>query len=163
MFHYAYLCNDYTTPMKQIRIFIFLIICTFIAGFCSCGSDKEDKLHEAADSFAVAYFNWQFVRAVKYATPESRQWLSYLASQVSQEDVDSLRNMEQGAECEISHINTNNNDSMATVVVNVRNFMDMDSIGKGPHLVEQARFKLPLVYRNDKWKVDLKSILRHEK
>lgn len=147
--------------MKQIHISIFLFVCALLVDFSSCGQDNEEELHETADSFAVAYFNYQFVKAVKYATPESRQWLSYIASQVSQEDVDSLRNMEQGAECETGHIAAN--DSIATVEVSVRNFMDMDSIGKGPHMVEQARFRLPLVYRNNKWMVDLKDILRREK
>lgn len=129
----------------------------------SCHHFGEGQLEEVADSFSVSYFNWQFARSLAYCTPESRRWLSYMASQVNQTDIDVLKAQEECATCEIGEIVYENNDSVAKVEVEVSNFLNMDTIGKVNVMVEKARFYVPVVYRNEKWKVNLTGILRAEK
>lgn len=134
-----------------------LAVCTALVA--SCGRDgDEDQLKADVDSFAVHYFNWRYQDAVPYCTEESLPWLRFAASNVHQEDVDSLRAMDSGAACSIDAVDYTS-DSTATVRLKVENFLHKDTIGGVSHLVEAASVELPLVYR-DKWKVHLKALPR---
>ena len=146
----------------KIRLTISLTIvgCVLI-GFCACKDHKnEEQLRDTASSFAQTYFNWQFNDALAHCTPSSQRWISYAASQVKQDDVDKLRNAEQGASSEIKEINYQEGDSVASVVMKVENFLSMDSIGTVGHFVESATYTLPLVQLNKRWKVKLTELLR---
>ena len=146
--------------MKPIHFFPIIFVTLMLLSLGACSSGKEGDVRAATDSFAVAYFNWQFPKAVEYTTPQSHRWLSFAASQVSQDDVDTLKAMEHGAECEIEDISLNHNDSEASVIITVRNFIAMDTIGAAPHLTREAKFALSLVYADNKWKVDLDGLPR---
>lgn len=110
--------------------------------------------------FSCHYFNWQYQKALHYVTPESEKWLRFEASQVHQVDVDMLKSMEEGATCEIGEVTYLNDDSLATVKVNVTNYLEKDTIGGDSHIVGKATFVLNMVYINDKWLVNLNSIPR---
>lgn len=146
--------NNFTAIM-------FIIV---MLNFISCNhSGSEDSLTKNAVSFSSHYFNWQYQKALRYVTPESEKWLRFEASQVHQVDVDMLKSMHEGATCEIGEITYSNNDSSATVKVDVTNYLEKDTIGTNSHLVDKATFVLNMVYRNDKWLVNLNSIPRKVK
>jgi hypothetical protein len=113
-----------------------------------------------AKGFSDTYFNWQYHRSVPYCTPESRQWLSYMASQVNSEDVEALRSAAEGASTEIADMYYNESDTVASIVVTVRNYLEMDSLGKAGQHRNEARFSIPMVLRQGKWKVSLSAPLR---
>ena len=119
---------------------------------------------EAADSFAIHYFNWHFEKAAKFATEESRLWLSYAASQVQQEDLDILRDKPDAT---VIAENVEMSDSAICVIMTVHDFLQMDTIGTEAHRVEKARFRLPVVrlWENGKqvWKVRMEGLPRSEK
>ena len=78
------------------------LLSLFWFGFGSCSRQEEgDTVKMSVDSFSQNYFNWKFQQAMPYVTHSSHQWLYYVASQVEQADVDRLRSMVQGAECQI--------------------------------------------------------------
>ncbi|MBM6992787.1 MAG: hypothetical protein I3J02_05925 [Prevotella sp.] len=129
----------------------------------SCKQDKESQLIDQVNSFSKAYFNWQFHRAVSLCTEESVQWLSYMASQVNQSDVDALRAMPEGATFEIGEVSYQEPDSTASVKVRVHHYLSMDTLGKAGRPTEQADFVVPVVFRHGRWKVNLSSPLRAEK
>lgn len=143
---------------KNIPLLILAAIFSLATTSCHNGSSKQ--LKGTVDSFATAYFNWRFVDALPHVTAESKKILSFEASQVRQQDVDSLRAMKEGAATEIKDVNYLN-DSTATAIVEARQFLSMDSIGKAPHIINKATFHIPLQYRNGIWKVDLRQPLRH--
>ena len=127
--------------------------------FNSCQHQgSESQLKQVVDSFSVAYFNWQFSRAVPYCTKESEIWLRYAASQVHQADVDILRVQEQGASHQIGDIVYDGNS--ANVVLMVSDYLQMDTIGREGRMIKQAEFHLPLVYREGKWRVSLTGLPR---
>lgn len=144
--------------MCKSKILSSLIIFTSIIALSSCGIESKNDINETVDSFSVAYFNWNFKKAIHYVTPASEKWISYAASQVTEEDVDSLRAMQSGAEIDVKDIDINDEDSTATAEVEVSNFMAMDSIGKPPYIKEKATFHLPLSCDNGIWKIALKSL-----
>ncbi len=141
---------------------LLLMVCVCFTVVTSCHKGSESQLQETVDSFSEAYFNWQFPRAVAYCTPESRRWLSYAASQVNEDDVDSLRAMDRGAEHAIDKVDYQN-DSVAVARVTVRHFMAMDSLGHAGQLIDETHFALPVVYREEQWRVHLSSLPRAQR
>ena len=130
----------------------------------SCGQQgSERQLKEDVDSFATQYYNWQFEQAIPYCTPASRAWLRFAASNVHPEDIEILRNREEGASIELGEIHYADNDSVASIDLTVRNYVRMDTIGKPAQVIMEDRYSLPLLYRNEQWRIDLKGLPRWEK
>lgn len=146
----------------KIRLTISLTIvgCVLI-GLCACTDHKnEEQLRDTANTFAQTYFNWQFNDALTHCTPSSQRWISYVASQVKQDDIDKLRSAEQGASSEIKEINYEEDDSVASVVMKVENFLSLDSLGTVGHFVESATYTFQLVRQAKRWKVRLTELPR---
>ena len=137
-----------------------MVGCVLI-GLCACTDHKnEEQLRNTASAFAQTYFNWQFNDALAHCTPSSQRWISYAASQVTQNDVYKLRSAEQGARSEIKKIQYEEGDSVASVVMKVENFLSMDSIGTVGHFVKSATYTLQFVQLNKRWKVRLTKLPR---
>ena len=97
----------------------------------SCGQQgSERQLKENVDSFATHYFNWQFEQAIPYCTPTSKVWLQFAASNVHSEDIDVLRNRDEGASIELGEIHDTDNDSIAYIDLIVRNYVASPSSTK---------------------------------
>ena len=116
---------------------------------CEPHEGSEDQLKADVDSFANYYFNWHFPKAVKYCTQESERWLRYAASNVNETDVELLRQKPEDASIEITDIDFGDDETSATVTLTVHNFLQMDSIGQDPQLIEQADFQLPMCMKRD--------------
>lgn len=92
---------------------------------------------------------------VKYCTKESERWLRYAASNVNETDVELLRQKPEDASIEITDIDFDDDETSATVTLTVHNFLQMDSIGQDPQLIEQADFQLPMCMEKGLWKIKL--------
>lgn len=144
----------------KLTISLTIVGCVLI-GLCACTDHKnEEQLRDTASAFAQTYFNWQFNDALAHCTPSSQRWISYAASQVKQDDVDKLRSAEQGARSEIKKIHYDEGDSVASVVMNVENFLSMDSLDTVGHFVKSATYTLQLVRQTKQWKVRLTELPR---
>lgn len=139
-----------------IAVATLTVAMSFLTSFSACNNHKGDELTAAVDSFATSYFNWHFPSAASFATRASRQWLSYAASQVRQEDIDSLRTMKTGATVAI--VELSESDTGAIAVVAVKNHLALDSIGGTPRISAEDKFELKLVTEDSQWKVDLKEL-----
>ena len=122
---------------------------------CQSHQGDEDQLENDIDSFATYYFNWQFPKTLKYCTQSSEPWLRYAASNVHQADVDLLRTKAEAATIEINDIDFSDDGANATVSITAYNFLQMDSIGQDPQLIEQADFQLPMCMEKGLWKIKL--------
>lgn len=147
--------------MKAKCILISVSALLLLAACVNSHQGSEKQLKENVDSFCQTYFAWQFPEATAFCTDSSRQWLSYAASNVHEEDVEMLRNMNEGTSHEIKELNYDS-DSTATVSVIVSNVLVMDTIGKVAHIVDHAQYLIPLKYEKDSWRVNLSSLLRHK-
>lgn len=125
---------------------------------CQAHEGNEEQLENDLDSFATYYYNWQFPKAVKFCTACSEPWLKYAASNVHEADVELLRNKAEDATVEINDIDFGDDEVSAIADITVRNFLQMDSIGKEAHLVEEADFLLPMCMENGVWKVRMASL-----
>lgn len=144
----------------KLTISLTIVGCVMI-GLWACTDHKnEEQLRDTASAFAQTYFNWQFNDALTYCTPSSKRWMIYVASQVKQDDVEKLRNAEQGARPEIKKIHYEEGDSVASVVMKVENFLSMDSLDAVGHFVKSATYTLQFVQLNERWKVRLTELPR---
>jgi hypothetical protein len=153
------------SSIRRELLYVFYLI-LFILGsmlLYSCGKTGEEQLVETVDSFSNTYFNWQFHRAVAYCTPDSKRWLSYMASQVDQGDIDILRSQAKSAKAEVVRVNVLDGDSVARVEVKVSNFLSMDTIGAEGKIEEEARFIISAKFVDNQWKVWLTAPLRAER
>lgn len=134
--------------------------------FClSCQGDfasRESKLESCADSFANHYFNYHFDDALRFCTPESGRWLQYAATNVHEADVEVLKTQKEGAGIVVGNIEMADDDSTALVEIQVSNYLQMDTIGTRGHIVQQATFRLPAVYREKQWKIRMEGLPRNE-
>ena len=130
---------------------------------CQTHEGSEEQLKNNLDSFATYYYNWQFPKAVKFCTASSEPWLKYAASNVHEADVELLRNKEADATVEINDIDFGDDEVSAIADITVRNFLQMDSIGKEAHLVEEADFHLPMRIENGVWKIRMVNLPRSER
>lgn len=131
--------------------------------FSSCSKTTEEKAGETVAAFANAYFNWQFRRSLDFCTPDSRRWLSFMASQVGQEDVDFLRARKESARAEVVSVKLMRGDTLAKAEVEAYEFLAMDSLYGRRKIEKEARFIIFAKLVNNQWKVCLTSPLRAER
>ena len=148
--------------MKMYGLWLSCLLC-IAAGEGQEGSGKTD-VEKVAATFSDAYFNYDFKRAEKYITPESRQWLYFAASNVSQATLDVLNQLGEEEQPTVFVGGTEViDDSTQAVSVSIRNIVDTDSIGQPPTLRDEETFRLTLVNREDNWMVKMEGLPRSEK
>ena len=150
-----------------MKTFHFLIAGSLLlAALCgtSCTeSDSEQQLKERATTFATLYFNWQFSKALSFCTPESQKWLRYAASQVCQNDIDTLRSKEVAATVHVANIQYAESDTLATVRLLVSDCWYMGNSDMQGTYLPQAEFTLPAVCRHVQWLIKMEGLPRNEK
>ncbi len=119
----------------------------------SCDSSDKNQVDDVAEAFAKEYFNWRYVESMPYVTSESAEYMKFLATNVTEDDVALLRSMESGAEVKVESTEMADDDSTAYAEVEVDNFCHADTIGRPAKLHESATATLMLVRRDGKWKV----------
>ena len=143
------------------RLWSFVVLVLLLA--CSdMSGEGQEAAERVAAAWGEAYFNYDFERAAKYATPESRRWLSFAASNVYQADIDVLNVQENGASVEVTDYERTS-DSTAMVVMSVRDFMLRDTIGSSGRMVDEAVFRICLVSRDKRIMVRMEGLPRSEK
>ncbi len=132
--------------------FILLSAAIFIL---SCSADEDKLRKDTANSFATAFFNWEYKKCLNKVTPESHGIIRFLASNVSKDEVEKLKAMPEGAAAELLPESKLLNDSTFQAVVKVTNTYCPDSIGRQAIYHNQAKAEFLLVKRNGKWRVDM--------
>lgn len=144
----------------QKRIFcrVFMAL-TIISTACE-GTDKKREAENTAQEFAEAYFSYDYGKAALYVTDDSRRWIEFKASNIGEDDINTLRDQDRGPSVEITDADLRD-ESNATVSVSVSNFFETDSIGGSARMVDEASFDLKLQLEADgKWRIRMEGPLR---
>ncbi len=131
---------------------VLLCAAVLLSGAACSPSGDSDKEAFAA-KFTTDFLNWHYADCMERTAPENHKWISFLASNVSQEDIDLLREAESGVEVEILDGSASDNDTAYTATLAARGFFRPDSIGKPARFVKEARVELKMVNRGGKWLV----------
>ena len=136
---------------------VFFLFCTvFLLSACNSMNGDDQEATEAAIKWADAYFNYDFHEAEKYATPESRQWLQFAASNTTQQDLDLLK--QHAAQVEATDFFPEANDTLRVVELVVRNSVKPTVAGEEPSQTDKAVFHTTVVKRNGSWLVRMASL-----
>lgn len=157
--------KNYKTMKTKCHILMVMVLALLVGmvALSSCEHYQEKQLRDTVNDFSTAYFNWQYHKAARFCAPGSERWLAYMASQVTQRDVDTLRALPEGASVRINSMRFYKGDSVAVADVEVCDFLEMDTIGKTGRWVEKARYLISARLVRGVWKVWLSAPLRAEK
>ncbi|MBR1687690.1 MAG: hypothetical protein IJ710_04045 [Prevotella sp.] len=125
-------------------------------------NDPQTAAGQQAVNFSEAYFNYHLQRAQKYVTEESEHWISFVASNINEEDLALLNQQAEGATVEcIQTLLTSDTTAVSTIQVN--HFLQLGAVGTEGQWIESAQFDLQLVQRNSRWKVKMEGPLQSGK
>lgn len=137
-----------------IKNILSTIAVTALLAACTGNRINDDsEIKAAVDSFATAYFNYNFRGASRNCTAESEKWLRFAATNVIDEDIELLRAQHEGATHEVLDI-IHSSDTTATANLMVQNFLKRDTLGRPGHIVDKDFISLSLIYRGGRWLVD---------
>ncbi|WP_298452257.1 hypothetical protein [uncultured Prevotella sp.] len=147
-----------------MKIPFLAVICLLIFGSCTKHhiSEDEEKIKSVTDNFADQYFNFNLKEAMQFCTPESEKWIKFIASNITQEDIDVLKNKPEGATHntdEIIYVN----DTLANIKCHVFNVMKIDTIGLRGRVSEHEIYNINVVKRGDKWMIKMEGPLQSGK
>lgn len=149
--------KQYLAMIRKMFMMSIVFLFTMLAGSCQQnGISRERMIKDAVSSFVGTYYNWQFLKACDFVTPESEKRLRFVASQVDESDLKQLKEKEAPASFEIESIEINA-DSTATAVVTVSDFLRMGKLGEPAILTSQATVRLHLLFdaKQQRWLVDI--------
>lgn len=138
--------------MTKSRTILFLLFLILISLNSCKEKNQEEKTIEDVTEFATAYFNWDFPQASKYAKPEAHEWLSFLASQITEKDITAMKEKDEAASIEVEDVEFKDSNNSATTTISVNNYLLMDSIGKCPIICEHSVYTITMSKENKSWK-----------
>ncbi len=158
----------YICAMKSIfgNIITLAFSIAFAALAASCDGltrNEAEEIEGVVKGFSDAYFNFDLNTAANYCTPESRKWLCFLASNVQEADLEIIRTQEQGARVSVKDINYSPDDSTGTALIEARDFLSLDTIGKPGHIKDKASFKVGFILYDGKCLIKMEGPLQSER
>ncbi len=145
--------------MKQV----LLLLASLLTLGCQPSDNNYDQVEDTAGQWADAYFNCRLSEAQKYVTADSERWLRFVASNMTEGDVELLNARETGAEVEVTDVYVGS-DTLATAMVRVAGWLSWDSIGRpGKMHNEDGSFLIDLVKRDGRWMVRMAGLPQSER
>lgn len=145
-----------------MRKYIFsatLLLATIISLISSCQKiSNSNDMTIVADSFATNFYNWRLEKAFKYCTAESKTQISYLASNISEEDVELINKRNEDASIEITNTEMLEGGLKARILMKIYNSFKMKDINSDVQLYKERDVTINLIKTNEGWKVDLTTL-----
>jgi len=142
-----------------MRFFFLSIVVILTISACDfLEKEGSDMVDEAATQWAEAYFNYQYDRASRFVTPESRKWIRFAASNITEQDIEIIRQQESMAEVSLTdYLQTDDSTWIATIEVN--HFVMRDSLNQAGHLVNNdMEFQIKIVERDKRMYVKMEGL-----
>lgn len=121
----------------------------------SCSNNEDNTIEKRAKDFAQNYFNFRYEAAMNMCTEESKKWIVFHASNISQDDINAINSQTDTASCEVEDIDVNEIDGIASVKLIVKNAFMADSIGKNGEIASSTEKELRMKMISGIWYVDL--------
>ena len=141
-----------------------LVLCLLTGlGAAGCTNKEEEQVNSRAKEFAENYFNLRFDKAYGNCTEDSRKWMAFRASNITEHDLEAVRSAPEEAyvsSTECQQIN----DSTALVRCIVCQALAADSLEqqKG-RIVPEAAYLIPLRKEGRRWLVRMEGPLQNAK
>ena len=143
---------------RRMRIAIgVLFAAVAVTGCESSGTPSGDALQQQAEAFGEAWYNWRYNEAAKLVTPESMKWVEFMASNVSQDDLDALASEDANTDVAVDGIQQED-DTVAIVRYVVEDYMSPGHIGERPVLIDECEREVRFVKRSGQWLASLSGV-----
>ena len=143
---------------KYIYAVILLFVITInLTSSCQRISNSND-ITIVADSFATNFYNWRLEKALKYCTAESKTQISFLASNISEEDIELINQRNEDASIEITNTGMLEEGIKARISMKIYNSFKMKDINSDVQLNKERDVTINLIKTNEGWKVDLTTL-----
>lgn len=143
---------------KYIYAVILLFVITInLTSSCQRISNSND-ITIVADSFATNFYNWRLEKALKYCTAESKTQISFLASNISEEDIELINQRNEDASIEITNTGMLEEGIKARISMKIYNSFKMKDINSDIQLNKERDVSINLIKTNEGWKVDLTTL-----
>ena len=149
--------------MKYSLLTILTILSILLASCQMFNDNTSGAADKVVISWADAYFNYDYKKALKYMTPESEKWIQFAASNITEEDVEFIRQQVNAAKAEIKEQHITESDTIGAMVISVSNYVQLGTIGKGNQVIDNGEFYIPLVKRDGQWKIRMEALPRNER
>ena len=143
--------------MKRLFFFSLLVITVG----CNVAMDDDSKAIKAAEQWAEAYFNDDFHKAMKYATPNSEHWLRFAASNATNEDLQLLDAIPATVTAEDGFAIAN--DTMRVVTLHINNYLGNTALGNSAKQEKEGIFHVNVVKHDGEWLVKMEGLPQSEK
>lgn len=131
---------------------------------CHSPNNEKEEISTCAKNFAFHFFNLDFDNAFLYCTPESKPWIQYRATNITQKDIDVFTTSAYSASVEIEDIKMKREtDSTAIVICKLHHVLLPDSLEKTGKIKPEMTYTIPFVNRNGKWLIKMEGPLQSEK
>ena len=132
---------------------LLILICTFFCFSCHTKQDKEQKeITELADSFATRFYTWHFIEAMNFSDNDMKMHLTFLASNVSEEDLKLLLETNMVPKISVKQV-TIKDAGNAIADIELHDVYMMDTIGYMAHLCPEIKQQLLIKRYGETWKV----------
>ena len=142
--------------------FLFNTIVLLIFSLSACNINKEYTQPELiAEKFASYYFNYDFNKAFSLCTEESKQWITFHVSKISQDELDYKNQHKITSTAKVvESIYYNDSLVKTTVILNkvIKKSLYNDSV-----FCESGRTEVTLVKRGENWLIKMEAPLQSEK
>ncbi len=143
---------------KYIYAVILLFVITInLTSSCQRISNSND-ITIVADSFATNFYNWRLEKALKYCTAESKTQISFLASNISEKDIELINQRNEDASIEITNTGMLEEGIKARISMKIYNSFKMKDINSDIQLNKERDVTINLIKTNEGWKVDLTTL-----
>ena len=132
-----------------------ILAATALMTICACTSDKDkEEIENTARDFASCYFGCHFDEAIKLCDKESRKWIVFTATNISDDDIAVLNSSEVSPQYDIKEVSVDD-DSTATAIVEAKEYMRASDIDTTAVISPEDTYTFKLRKRGGKWLVSL--------
>ena len=127
----------------------------------SCHVYDKNGTHAAEKTlttWAEAYFNFDYEKALKYTTSEGEQWIRFAASNITEEDVSFIKKQNPQTQIDILNSQLTEGDTVCNANIRVSHFIQLGLSPQDNRVIDHADFQVQLVKRGDEWLVRMEGL-----
>ena len=134
--------------------YYFFLFMLFLLTNCQLqDNNSPESVDKPLSAWAEAYFNFDYKEALEYMTPESEKWIRFTATNITQQDIDFIKEQGKTPRIEILNRHILADDTTCTASIRVSDFVQLGFVGKDNKVVDQAEYQITLVKHNGEWLV----------
>ncbi len=145
-----------------MKYYILSFMLFFMASCQSSGDSNTNAIDKSLSTWAEAYFNFDYEKAMKYMTPESGKWIRYAASNITENDISFIKTQNKQTRIEIIDHQLQG-DTLCYATIRVSDFVQLGVEAQDNKAIDQADFYIKLVKRDGDWLVRTEGLPRSEK